>query len=652
MGFIHRDIKPGNIMLREDGTALLSDFGAARVAESATLATLTMGTPAYMSPEQILGRELRPQSDIYSFGIVLYEMLAGRRPFTGDEDGLTGTGTISRLREAHLRLDPPDPAQLNPAIPPALSGVVLKSMAKEDEDRWPNVLSLVDAWDTALGSASRRGRAGALAAASAASAIETVVVPMGSSSGAPAGVQAAPTGNQAPPTGKSASPPTGGSAPPPVQAEQPRKGGRPILLIAAAAAGLLVLGLVFWQFIMPSLAASRTAQPPVDTTATSIALETLARDATATAESAAQAAAAEQAQQTATAQAETSAAETASAAAEATRQASEAAAAATAEAMATEQALAQVNATEGRRRAAARCRKRDRRASAASATAEATAAAATAQAYATEPIATVTATPTIQPTPTAAPTATTAPPAPTRTAVPGSPSNAPGVVLDFESATAWRRGAQPYGDLTRVTDPVHSGAYSAKLAYNFPAVQDNFVVFQARPATPISGQPAALYAWVYGDGSGHFLNAWLQDRSGQVRQYTFGAIKHQGWQQMTAPLDDAAGWPNVHISGPDSGKLAFPASLAALVLDGVPDGTASNGAIHIDDLRSAVEGAPQAPAGATPYASTSAPAAGAALSGRIAVPIFASERKSTICMSATLVARTSGGCANAPASRI
>ena len=130
-------------------------------------------------------------------------------------------------------------------------------------------------------------------------------------------------------------------------------------------------------------------------------------------------------------------------------------------------------------------------------------------------------------------------PAPTKTPLPGKPSKAAGVVLDFESETAWRRGTQPYGDLTRVTDPVHSGAYSAKLAYNFPAVKDNFVVFQARPAIPIAGQPAALYAWVYGDSSGHMLNAWLGIRKPPGAAVYLWPIKHQGWLQMTAPLDDA-----------------------------------------------------------------------------------------------------------------
>ena len=199
-------------------------------------------------------------------------------------------------------------------------------------------------------------------------------------------------------------------------------------------------------------------------------------------------------------------------------------------------------------------------------------------------------------------------------------------MLDFESATTWRRGTQPYAELTRATDPVHAGGYSAELKYDFPAVQNNFVVFEARPPVGIPGQPTALSAWVYGDGSGHFLNVWLRDAGGQVRQYSFGQIKHEGWQQLTAVLDDAAGWPNVHISGPDTGKLSFPVSLSALVLDGVPDGAASKGTIYIDDLSTAGQAAAGAPAAQAAVTASPAPAAASALSGRIAVPIFAADR--------------------------
>ncbi len=89
---------------------------------------------------------------------------------------------------------------------------------------------------------------------------------------------------------------------------------------------------------------------------------------------------------------------------------------------------------------------------------------------------------------------------------------------------------------------------------------------------------------MYGDGSGHFLNAWLSDANGEVRAYTFGPINHQGWQQMTAWFDDQAGWPNGHISGPDNGQLDAPAALYGLVLDGVPDGQASRGAVYLDEM--------------------------------------------------------------------
>jgi hypothetical protein len=617
MGFIHRDIKPGNIMLREDGTALLSDFGAAKVLENSTLATLTVGTPAYMSPEQILGRDLQPQSDIYSFGIVLYEMLVGRRPFTGDEQGLTGTGTLSRLREAHLRLDPPAPSELNPAIPPMLDGIVVKALAKDVDDRWPNVLSLVDAWDTALGNTGRRGKAAAVAAAPLASSVPTLVGPTASPSGstgatsvsgyggAPPITPTAPPSQPQPVVG--AQPPGAGSPPAVAQAGQPKKGSRAPWLIVGAVVGILVLALVAWQVIVPALAAPRPASPVTDVAVT--APEASTPDSAATAQAGAQLALADQGLKTATAAAQSTAeavsvANTVEAVGKATSQALSTAAADTENAKATEQALTLAQATAD---------------AAAAATEQAANAAATETSEAT-------------PTPqaTALPKATIAAPIPAKTPPPANSSKAAGIVLDFESATTWRRGTQPYAEITRATDPVHAGGYSAELKYDFPAVQNNFVVFEARPPVGIPDQPTALSAWVYGDGSGHFLNVWLRDVGGQVRQYSFGQIKHEGWQQLTAVLDDAAGWPNVHISGPDTGKLGFPVSLAALVLDGVPDGAASKGTIYIDDLSTTGQVAAGTPVGtpAAQTAGTASPTASAvsALSGRIAVPIFAADR--------------------------
>ena len=151
-GIIHRDLKPGNIMVQQDGKALLADFGIAKIVESATMTTASVGTPAYMSPEQILNRPLDARSDIYSLGVTLYQMATGRRPFTGDEPGLTGTGTTARVREAHLRVPPLDPYRLNSRLPAAAGQVILKAMAKRPQDRWRDVITMMGAWDRAVGS--------------------------------------------------------------------------------------------------------------------------------------------------------------------------------------------------------------------------------------------------------------------------------------------------------------------------------------------------------------------------------------------------------------------------------------------------------------------------------------------------------------------
>ena len=167
-GYIHRDIKPGNIMLREDGTVLLADFGIARAAESATMTMGPAGTPAYMSPEQIKGQELTPRADVYSLGVVLFEMATGQRPFSGDEG--TGTSRIERVRDAHLQVEPPDPQRINPQLSRAAAAVILRALAKSADRRFQDVTSLVQAWEDALGlthepSANGRALGGAVAIA-------------------------------------------------------------------------------------------------------------------------------------------------------------------------------------------------------------------------------------------------------------------------------------------------------------------------------------------------------------------------------------------------------------------------------------------------------------------------------------------------------
>lgn len=621
LGFIHRDIKPGNIMLREDGTALLSDFGAARVAENATLASLTIGTPAYMSPEQILGRELEAPSDIYSFGLVLYEMLTGRRPFSGDEAGLTGTGTISRLREAHLRLEPPNPSLLNPLIPQALSAVVLKSLTKDVSDRWSNVVSLMDAWDAALGGSRRRAKGAAAVMADSPSSTAATFAPTVASAGI---TLASPS--QSPATSQPVSMPAAPMPPPSAESAPPTKGRRPLWLVAGAVGLLVVLLLAAWQLVLPALASSRTnSQPNAGVAAaTEQALSAQLAAATVTAS---QLALDQKSQALSTSEAQGAAsaarlAETATAVGKSLERVAASDATATAQAVLSAQAAATAAAAATQSSQAAAATATDQAARAAEST---VAAAATATAAAA-PTDTVTPAPTIV-SATKAPAATVPPKA---TVPPASPAQ-PGVITGFEGNANWQIGDQHYGSFDRSTEQAYSGSASGRLKYDFPAVANNFVVFRARPTIPLPGQPTGLSAWVYGDGSGNYLNAWVQDSAGQVRQYTFGRVAHQGWQQMTAWFDDAAGWPNVHISGYDSGKLAFPASLFGLVLDGVPDGQASAGTIYLDDIKTVTQPIPAA--GATPAASAGATAAigGAAdaakpapvaLNGKIAVAAF------------------------------
>ena len=150
-GIVHRDLKPGNIMLRPDGMVLLTDFGIAKAMESATVTTIAVGTPAYMSPEQILGKAIDHCSDIYTLGVVMFQMVTGQQPFTGHEDVLTGTSTLARLRDAHLHLDAPNPCTLNPNLPREASTVITRALAKQPKDRWPDVLSLEKAWEESIG---------------------------------------------------------------------------------------------------------------------------------------------------------------------------------------------------------------------------------------------------------------------------------------------------------------------------------------------------------------------------------------------------------------------------------------------------------------------------------------------------------------------
>lgn len=150
LGVVHCDAKPSNIMQHINGTVLLSDFGIARLTEGATMTMVGVGTPAYMAPEQVLGETPFPQTDIYSLGVVLYEMLTGgERPFTGEHASTTGT-TGEKVRWEHLHLSPPSPRKFNPAISHNLETVVLKCLEKKPTERYPDTQSFLEDLENAL----------------------------------------------------------------------------------------------------------------------------------------------------------------------------------------------------------------------------------------------------------------------------------------------------------------------------------------------------------------------------------------------------------------------------------------------------------------------------------------------------------------------
>ena len=135
-GLVHRDIKPGNLLLGESGTVKIADFGIARAAEATRLTQMgsVLGTAAYLSPEQALGEEVTAAADIYSFGCVLYECLTGRTPYVFE--------TLAELAVKH-REEPITPVrERRPGLPEAIEAVVMRSLARNPEYRPPSAAAL------------------------------------------------------------------------------------------------------------------------------------------------------------------------------------------------------------------------------------------------------------------------------------------------------------------------------------------------------------------------------------------------------------------------------------------------------------------------------------------------------------------------------
>ena len=129
-GVVHRDIKPANLMILPDQTVKVADFGIARLTTAASTMTSDMmvGTPHYMSPEQVRGGKIDGRADLFSLGVVLYEAITGRKPFQAE--------TLAAVLNAIINSSPPPPHEVDASVPPALSAIAERAMARKPEERY------------------------------------------------------------------------------------------------------------------------------------------------------------------------------------------------------------------------------------------------------------------------------------------------------------------------------------------------------------------------------------------------------------------------------------------------------------------------------------------------------------------------------------
>jgi hypothetical protein len=234
-GLVHRDIKPANILLCEDARVMVADFGIAKLTDADhTTEGTVLGTAKYLAPEQVSGTAVDARTDLYSLGIVLYEMVCGRVPFSGDTD----TATVL----ARLHRDPTPPREIRPDLSPALESVILHALQRDPDDRPASAATLRTELLAAVAPGAASGGEDPTFLESTTPSDGTSVVPP------PPPARAA---GPRPPTGPPADrarvttppPPTGRPAPAPAP-ERPRNWTGPALLIGLVLAALAVAGVL------------------------------------------------------------------------------------------------------------------------------------------------------------------------------------------------------------------------------------------------------------------------------------------------------------------------------------------------------------------------------------------------------------------------
>jgi serine/threonine-protein kinase len=241
-GVVHRDIKPANVMILEDGTVKVADFGIARIEQSNLTQTgMILGTPSYMSPEQFMGQTVDGRSDLFSAGVILYELLTGEKPFTG---------SATTIMHKVLQEEPLPPSRLNVQVPRPFDGVVKRALAKRPDERFQTAREFAEAIKAAV-----EGREAP--AAADATVVGTATLTKRATQG-PIDIKTDPTQSTIRTVRQPAAPPP---EPTPVPAK--RSQGLAIALVGGVAA--IAIAVAAWMALRPSPAttpAVAVAPPP------------------------------------------------------------------------------------------------------------------------------------------------------------------------------------------------------------------------------------------------------------------------------------------------------------------------------------------------------------------------------------------------------